>query len=751
MSTLPPSPGGGWRWPALRRTPHAEALAWWPGPLVRSWGLVAVGSLLLACMLCLGLLAHYSDADTLRDERRQQEMVAGFTARTLGLRIETYQRVLQSMGQGIHSSMLDTPYLLELLLREDAGYAGIFDTLVMTGRDGSMVSYAPSGGTPDGGSALRDALRRTLSDGKPQVTQLTVDDASEGATPQLGLVLTVPLRQADGAVRGVLAGLVRMGLSSLVPEPEDSASTQRWLLVDQDGLLLADSQQTATPQEPMQQTPLPQTPAPQPPAALPAAAAATPATPAIPRNVPAALGVSEAQWAGLSSSGTANADSQQWGHLLVTRVGLPLPRWQVVAVRDLSTRLLGMQRLTHGQWLALIGTAVAVAISLLGLLWWLSRPLVRLLRQGSRQRTAAQTGRPVAAPVRPGARAGDRAQAADAAAAAEAMSAVQTGRAPDEAAHLQAHWQALEQDLHHSQQQAGSLEAAVCQLLESMPGGAVWEQGDRLLYVSRRAAALLGRDAKSLQGTHLHQLLHSQPGARQWVESVTDSLISFGHFQGEVPWKLQPGLTRWLHLQGQCMQLPAQGNLWLLRDAEEARQHRRQARWQDAHDAGTGLPNQYTLHTQLQSWCGASSQAQQGQGLLWLDVDYFTALNATAGRAAGDEVLRQVAWLLQREQGAHGLAARVGADAFVLWLRPLGSEAAVQTLAWRLCTAVQEWAPRYGGQRFVLGLSVGWLWTQAADWSADQLLRTAEAACREAKRSGQGRAVQAQLPDVHRS
>jgi hypothetical protein len=32
------------------------------------------------------------------------------------------------MGQGIHSSMLDTPYLLELLLREDAGYAGIFDT-----------------------------------------------------------------------------------------------------------------------------------------------------------------------------------------------------------------------------------------------------------------------------------------------------------------------------------------------------------------------------------------------------------------------------------------------------------------------------------------------------------------------------------------------------------------------------------------------------------------------------------------------
>lgn len=687
-------------------------------------------------MLCLGLLAHYSDADTLRDERRQQEMVAGFTARTLGLRIETYQRVLQSMGQGIHSSMLDTPYLLELLLREDAGYAGIFDTLVMTGRDGSMVSYAPSGGTPAGGSALRDALRRTLSDGKPQVAQLAVDDAAEGATPQLGLVLTVPLRQADGAVRGVLAGLVRMGLPGLLPQPEEDAPSQRWLLVDQDGLLLADSQSVQ--------------PAPQgrEAAANAAGAAASPISSALAMGrVQTALGVSDAQWAALSSSSTANADSQQWGRLLVTRVGLPLPRWQVVAVRDLSTRLLGMQRLTLWQWLALVATAVAVALALLGLLWWLSRPLVGLLRQGTRRRAGAPLPRPLVAPARPG----GRRQASGPAGSPPAVLEVQAPQVLDEATHLQAHWQALEQDLHHSQQQAGSMEAAVVQLLESMPGGAVWEQGERLLYVSRRAAALLGRDAKSLQGAHLHQLLHSQPGARQWVESVTNSLIGFGHFQGEVPWKLQSGFTRWLQIQGQCMHLPAQGNLWLLRDAEEARQHRRQARWQDAHDAGTGLANQYTLHTQLQSWCGASSQAQQGQGLLWLDVDYFTALNATAGRAAGDEVLRQVAWLLQREQGAHGLAARVGADAFVLWLRPLGSEAAVQTLAWRLCTAVQEWAPRYGGQRFVLGLSVGWLWTPATDWSADQLLRTAEAACREAKRSGQGRAVQAQLPDVHRS
>ena len=707
-------------------------------------------------MLCLGLLAHYADTQTVRDERRQQEMVASFTARTLGMRIDTYQRVLQSMGQGIHSSMLDTPYLLELLLREEAGYAGIFDTLVMAGNDGSMVSYAPSGGDPAGGSALRDVLRRTLTDGKPQVSQMTMGSEA----PQLGLLLTVPLRQGDGAVRGALAGVVRMGLSSLLPQPEEGQAPQRWLLVEQDGLVLADSQRlpkaeelvlpaTASVGAPHAPGPTPaaageaggNSPQPSPvatpnaaldgtpgasSAAAGNAAGATLSTPAA--TVQRALGISDAQWRSLSSSATANADSQLWDSLLVTRVGLPLPRWQVLAVRDLSPRLLGQQRLTPWQWLALVCTAVAVALALLALLWWVSRPLRGLLRGGARAWASSTVpGALVASPL------------------SVAASPLASAVAQDETAHIRAHWQALEEDVDRSQRQAGSLESAMVQLLETLPGGAIWEQDDVLLHVSRRAAALLGRDAKPLQGAPLHQLLYDQPGARQWVQHATVSMASFGHCRGELPWKLAPGATRWLQVQGQCFQAPAQGNLWRIDDAEVLRQRRRMARWQDAHDAATGLPNRFTLQAQLQSWCDTPPQPRPAQALLWLDVDYFTALNATAGRAAGDEVLRQVAWLLQREQGALGMAARVEADAFVLWLRPAGDEASVQTLAWRLCAAVQGWAPQYGGQRFVLGLSVGWWWSDAEALDAEQLLRTAEAACREAKRAGQGRAVQVQV------
>jgi len=666
--------------------------------MVRSWGIAAVAGLLLACMLCLGLLAHFSDADTLHDERRQQEMVAGFTARTLGVRIETYQRVLQSMGQGIHSSMLDTPYLLELLLREEAGYTGIFDSLVMTASDGSMVSYAPSGSRAAGGSALRDALRRTLADGKPQVIQM----ASEDGAAHLSLLLTVPLRHNTGAVRGALAGLVRIALHSLLPaqEAQDAGDAQardpQFMLVDAEGNLLAHSQ---------------------PGHAL--------------GRMEAQLGAHGMQWPSLASFTTSNADSRQWGPWLVTRVGLPLPRWQVVAVRDVSARMLG-QRLRPWQWLGLVSTTVVVALLLLAVLWWLSRPLARLLWQGARHKALSPALSPLA---------GQAPADLPPPVPTPALQPLQ-----DEATRIRAHWQVLEQQSHASQRNERSLESALGQVLEALPMGAVWARGDVLQQGSRRAAWLLGHEAKALAGMTLEQVLQGQPGARQWARLAAEAMTGFGQCRGELAWQMPAGGTRWLQVQGQQLLAPAQGSLWLLEDAQRLRQRRSQSQWLAAHDAHTGLPNRHTLAQQLQHWCARAGEDAPAQALLWVDVDYFTALNATAGRAAGDEVLRQVAWLLQREQGMHGMVARVGADAFVLWLRQAEVQALVQTLAWRLCDAAQAWTPRFGGrQRFVLGLSVGWLWTDAAGNDAQALLRAVEAACRDAKRDGQGRAVQARL------
>ena len=60
-----------------------------------------------------------------------------------------------------------------------------------------------------------EALRRTIAEGKPNVVQIqTPEDASH-----LRVLLTVPMRRADGAVAGALAAVSKLPLATLIPEP----------------------------------------------------------------------------------------------------------------------------------------------------------------------------------------------------------------------------------------------------------------------------------------------------------------------------------------------------------------------------------------------------------------------------------------------------------------------------------------------------------------------------------------------------
>ncbi|MDR2326358.1 MAG: sensor domain-containing diguanylate cyclase [Acidovorax sp.] len=636
-------------------------------------------------MLCLTGLAYVSDVETLRDEERQQEMAAHFVARSLDIRIETYQRMLQSMGQGVHSSMLDSPYVLGLLLREEAGYSGIFDTLVMAGRDGSLVTYAQSGAILADSSALRDALRRTLSDGKPRVAQ-----QQQGEDHLLGLLLTVPLRQADGTVRGALAGLVGIPQQSLLPQQAEGDDTpevqgQQFMLLDAEGRLLAHSQAR---------------------------------DPQSLGSVPQVLRSHGSAWDSLSSTTTSNADTQLWGTLLLTRVGLPLPRWQVVAVRDVSAPLRGMQRLAPWQWLGLIALAVTVALALLGGMEGMRRRLSRLQAQGLWPALPA-----------PGK-------------ASAGSSAAESAPLP---------WPMLEAPPPHGRSPTlQAQESAMVQMLDALPMGAIWARDNALLHATRRAGWLLGCEPGLMVGMTLEQVLQGQDRARNWAVQGMESLMGFGQFRRELVWQQPGGRSVALQVQAMVLQPPELGSLWLLEDAQPLQQARSQTGWQQAYDALTGLANRQTLELQLQTWCAAATTPWH-MGLLWVNVDYFSAFNATAGHAAGDEVLRQVAWLLNRERGQEGMAARMEGDAFVLCLRQPQAEGSVQSLAWRLCEVVQAWTPRVGAQCYALSLSVGWLWAEAAGASAPALLHLAETACREAKRQGQGRAVQARVEAEPRS
>lgn len=104
-------------------------------------------------------------------------------------------------------------------------------------------------------------------------------------------------------------------------------------------------------------------------------------------------------------------------------------------------------------------------------------------------------------------------------------------------------------------------------------------------------------------------------------------------------------------------------------------------------DGMTGLANHRTFQERLRLELSLSTHRAQGCALLLLDVDHFKSYNDTFGHPAGDQVLCQVAHILQAHLSDPQLAARYGGEEFALLL-PGSNQEATLALAETLRTAI---------------------------------------------------------------
>ncbi|MHA6719278.1 putative bifunctional diguanylate cyclase/phosphodiesterase [Sphingomonas sp. RS6] len=154
------------------------------------------------------------------------------------------------------------------------------------------------------------------------------------------------------------------------------------------------------------------------------------------------------------------------------------------------------------------------------------------------------------------------------------------------------------------------------------------------------------------------------------------------------------------------------------------------------HDPLTGLANRRVLQDSLPTLVAAAEAAARQCTLLCIDLDHFKPINDVYGHETGDRVLGEVATRLS--QIAKGeLVARTGGDEFVMAvLQEHGSDAAAR-LAGRVIQSLS--APyRIGDRRLEIGASVGIARSPLDASSAEDLLRAADVAMYESKRSGRG-------------
>ncbi|MBV8032676.1 MAG: GGDEF domain-containing protein, partial [Betaproteobacteria bacterium] len=162
------------------------------------------------------------------------------------------------------------------------------------------------------------------------------------------------------------------------------------------------------------------------------------------------------------------------------------------------------------------------------------------------------------------------------------------------------------------------------------------------------------------------------------------------------------------------------------------------ARFLAHHDALTGLPNRRLLGDRLAQAVLQAQRRGSKVAAMLIDLDDFKRINDSAGHAAGDRVLREVAARLAGCVRKADTLSRHGGDEFVVVISDAQTEADGQIVAEKVLAAL---GPPFGvdGTAFELGASIGISMFPRDASDAEALLRNADAAMYRAKQLGRNR------------
>lgn len=170
-------------------------------------------------------------------------------------------------------------------------------------------------------------------------------------------------------------------------------------------------------------------------------------------------------------------------------------------------------------------------------------------------------------------------------------------------------------------------------------------------------------------------------------------------------------------------------------DTTEVRETQRQLQYIAAHDALTGLPNRHQLSQRLAQALANAQHQQKKIALLFLDLDRFKNVNDTAGHAAGDTLLCDVATRLSSCIRNSDMLARLGGDEFVIVAEEFDNALHLKDLAERVLARMRE-PFLIDGNEYHLGTSIGISIYPHDAADASTLLRCADSAMYLAKESG---------------
>jgi diguanylate cyclase (GGDEF)-like protein/PAS domain S-box-containing protein len=188
----------------------------------------------------------------------------------------------------------------------------------------------------------------------------------------------------------------------------------------------------------------------------------------------------------------------------------------------------------------------------------------------------------------------------------------------------------------------------------------------------------------------------------------------------------------------------------IARDTTERVRYEERLRHMADHDQLTGLLNRRRFDEQLKRELARAGRYAAHSAVLSIDIDNFKGINDSAGHAAGDAVLIQVARVLTNRFRSTDDLARLGGDEFAVLLSAV-DVAEARAAAEDLLAEIRNSPATYGGKPFRISASIGVTAFESDDATAGEVLVNADLAMYAAKTAGRDRVVVYTAPEARKA
>lgn len=227
-----------------------------------------------------------------------------------------------------------------------------------------------------------------------------------------------------------------------------------------------------------------------------------------------------------------------------------------------------------------------------------------------------------------------------------------------------------------------------------------------------------------------------------FYQTMWDAILETGSWQGEI-WNRRKDGTTYPELLSISAVSDDEGVLshyvGVFADISRLKESEDKLAYLAHHDMLTDLPNRLMLQARLEGSLSTAKRQQSQLALLLLDLDRFKDVNDSFGHAAGDELLIQVAKILQQTVREADSVCRMGGDEFAILLDGIHRPEDAGKVAYSIITALSKTWTLSNGCNVAIGASIGISIYPTQSEDAEALLQHADAALYRAKAEGRGR------------